>query len=162
MVAENGKKLTVTLPSDLEIQMSRTFDAPRALVFEAFSSAEHIKNWWGGRSASMPVCEMDFRAGGAWRYVTRDPEGREDGFRGEFREIVPPERITWTFEYEGMPGHVTVETMVFSEHEGRTTITTNSVFDSVEDRDGMLQSGMESGAGESYDRLEEYLATLKR
>src|SRR5437899_2326118 len=92
----------------------------------------------------------------------RGPSGEEHGFRGEFREIVRPERIVWTFEYEGMPGHVSVDTLTLEEHEGKTGLTATSVFDSVEDRDGMLKSGMEEGAAETYDRLDEYLDVLKR
>ena len=93
--------------------------------------------------------------------VHRGSDGAEFGFHGEFREIVRPERIVWTFEYEGMPGHVSVDTVVFEEHDGKTTLTATSVFDSVEDRDGMLQSGMEGGAAETYERLDEYLEDLK-
>jgi uncharacterized protein YndB with AHSA1/START domain len=108
------------------------------------------------------VLGRGLRPGGTWRIVHRGPDGEEDqGFHGEFREIVRPERIVWTFEWEGMPGHVSVETLTFEEHDGKTTITTTSIFDSVEDRDGMLQSGMESGAAETYDRLDEYLEVLE-
>jgi uncharacterized protein YndB with AHSA1/START domain len=152
--------LSVSLPSDREIRMTRTFDAPRALVYEAFSKPEHVGHWWGPAGASLPVCEMDFRPGGKWRFVTHETDGNDYGFRGEYREVVPPERIVWTFEFEGMPGHVSVETMDFQERDGKTTITSTTVFDSVEDRDGMLQSGMETGAAESYNRLEAYLKTM--
>ena len=103
---------------------------------------------------------MDFRPGGAWRFVERSADGEEHAFRGEFREIVRPERIVWTFEYEDMPGHVSVDTMTFVEQDGRTVLTARSLFDSAEDRDGMLQSGMEDGANETYDRLTEYLRTM--
>jgi uncharacterized protein YndB with AHSA1/START domain len=139
--------------------MSRTFDAPRALVFEAHSKVEHLKRWWGPRKYDMPVCEIDFRPGGAWRMV-HWADGEEYAFRGTFLEIVPPEKIVWTFEFEGMPGHVSTETMVLTEHDGKTTITTRSVYTSKEDRDAMLQSGMEEGANESYDRLAELLAEM--
>ena len=104
---------------------------------------------------------MDFWPGGPWRFVLRGPDGEVPGFRGEFREIVRPERIVWTFEWEGMPGHVSVDTLTLEEQDGKTTLTSTSVFDSVEDRDGMLESGMESGAAETYDRLDEYLEVLK-
>jgi uncharacterized protein YndB with AHSA1/START domain len=103
---------------------------------------------------------MDFRPGGKWRFVERDKQGNEWGFRGEVREVVSPERVVQTFEWEGLPGHISVETMRLEDLGGRTRITVTSVFDSVEDRDGMLQSGMEQGAGESYDRLETYLQSL--
>jgi len=152
--------LTVTVPSDLEIVLTREFDAPRALVFEALSKAEHLRHWWGQAGSTIVHCELDFRPGGAWRFVERDKQGQEWGFRGEVREVVPPERIVQTFEWEGLPGHVSVETMHLDDLGGRTRITVRSVFASVEDRDGMLQSGMEQGAGESYERLEAYLKTL--
>jgi uncharacterized protein YndB with AHSA1/START domain len=152
--------LTVTLPSDLEIQLTRDFDAPRELVFEAFSKPEHLTNWWGPAGSTATLCELDFRPGGAWRIVERDADGSEWGFHGEIREIVRPERIVQTFEFEGMPGHVSIETLVLEDVGGRTRMTVRSAFDSVEDRNGMLQSGMEKGASESYDRLAEYLQTL--
>jgi len=160
MVA-SSHTLTVTTPSEREIVMTRTFDAPRELVFEAHSKAEHMREWWGPRGFTMPVCEMDFRPGGAYRFVQRGPDGEEYAFRGELREIVRPERIVWTFEFEGMPGNVSVDTMTLEEEDGRTTITATSVFDSVEQRDGMLESGMETGAAETYDRLAELLEKMQ-
>jgi uncharacterized protein YndB with AHSA1/START domain len=158
------KKLKVTTPSDTEIVMTREFDAPRELIFEAHSSCEHLNKWWGPRKYSFELCEMDFRPGGKYRFVHRGPDGVEEhGFRGEYREIVPPERIVWTFEWEGMPGHISVDTLTLNDiGGGRTKLTAHSFFDSVEDRDGMLQSGMEEGASETYDRLAELLETMKR
>jgi uncharacterized protein YndB with AHSA1/START domain len=153
-------KLVTTLPSELEIVMTRVFDAPRRLVFEAHSKPEHIKQWWGPRGFVVTSCEMDFRPGGAWRIIHRGPDGQDYAFRGEFREIAPPERIVQTFEFEGAPGHISVETLTMVEHAGRTTLTSRSVFDSVEARDAMLNSGMEGGAAEALDRLEEYLPAL--
>jgi uncharacterized protein YndB with AHSA1/START domain len=161
MGGSGSKQLTVTTPSDREIVMTRVFDAPRDLVFEAQSSCEHMSRWWGPRKYEVISCEMDFRPGGAWRIVLRGPDGEVPGFRGEFREIVRPQRIVWTFEWEGMPGHVSVDTLTLEEQDGKTTLTSTAVFDSVEDRDGMLESGMESGAAETYDRLDEYLEVLK-
>jgi uncharacterized protein YndB with AHSA1/START domain len=157
----SGNKLMVTTPSDREIRMTRVFDAPRDLVFEAHSSCEHMSNWWGPRKYEVASCEMDFRPGGTWRIVHRADGEDDQGFHGEFREIVRPERIVWTFEWEGMPGHVSVETLTLEEQGGKTTVTATSVHDSQEDRDGMLQSGMEEGAAETYDRLDEYLEVLK-
>jgi uncharacterized protein YndB with AHSA1/START domain len=150
--------LTVTTPSDREIVLTRVFDAPRELVFEAHSRCEHLKRWWGRGN---PLdCDMDFRPGGTYRFVEHAPDGNAYGFRGEFREIVPPERIVRTFEFEGMPGHVSVETLVLTEHDGKTTLTSTARFESVEDRDGMLASGMEAGANQSMDHLADLLATL--
>ena len=160
-MAPSGNKLEVTTPSDREITSTRIFDAPRELVFEAHSSCEHMSNWWGPRRYEVSRCEMDFRPGGSWRIVHKGSEGEIPAFRGEFREIVRPERIVWTFEWEGMPGHVSVQTATFEEQDGKTVLTATVVFDSVEDRDGMLQSGMEEGAAETYDRLDEYLEVLK-
>jgi uncharacterized protein YndB with AHSA1/START domain len=149
--------LTVTLPSDLEIKMVRVFEAPRALVFEAHTKCEHVKHWWGRGN---PLdCEMDFRPGGSYRFVEHAPDG-EYAFRGEYREIEPPERIVQTFEYEGMPGHVCVETLELTEENGRTTVTSVTRFDTKEDRDGMASSGMADGARQSYDALAAYLDKL--
>jgi uncharacterized protein YndB with AHSA1/START domain len=161
MDGSGSKKLTVTTPSDREIVMTRVFDAPRDLVFEAHSSCEHLSHWFGPRRYEIVHCEVDFRPGGMWRIVHRDPDGEEYAFHGEYREIVRPERITWTFEFEGMPGAVSVETMTLEEHGGKTTFTATSSYDSVEARDGMLESGAESGAAESWDRLDEYLESLE-
>jgi uncharacterized protein YndB with AHSA1/START domain len=162
MGGTGSNQLTVTTPSDREIVSTRVFDAPRDLVFEAHTSCEHMSHWWGPRKYEVASCEMDFRPGGAWRIVHRGPDGEIPGFRGEFREIVHPERIVWTFEWEGVPGHVSVQTATFEEHDGKTTLRATAVFDTVEDRDGMLQSGMEEGAVETYDRLDEYLEVLER
>ena len=161
MVERASSTMTLTLPSDQEIVLTRVFDAPRELVWKACTDPEAIPRWWGPRRHTTRVDKMDVRPGGAWRFVSRDAGGNEFAFHGEYREVVPPERIVQTFEFEGMPGHVSVETMTLVEHQGKTTLTTRSVFDSVEDRDGMLQSGMEAGVRETYDRLAEYLETLK-
>jgi uncharacterized protein YndB with AHSA1/START domain len=160
MPAGSSSALSVTLPSDREIVLTRVFDAPRRLVFTALTTCDHLKHWWGPRRYTLASCQMDFRPGGAYRIVQRGAGGEEYGFRGEYREITPPERIVQTFEFEGMPGHVSVETLTLVEQGGKTIYTSTSVFDSVEDRDGMLQSGMEEGASETMDRLAEYLETL--
>ena len=155
--------LTLTTPSEREIVMTRDFDAPRELVFEAHSKCEHMANWWGPRRYTLTLCEMDFRPGGAYRFVQRGDDGAEYGFRGEFREILPPERIVWTFEFEGMPGHTSVDTLTLEDlGGGKTRLTAHSLFETVEDRDGMLSSGMQEGASETWDRLAEYLQTLRR
>ncbi len=151
--------LKITTPSEREIVLTRNFNAPRELVFEALSQPQHIRRWWGIRDDTMTICELDFRVGGAWRFVVNGPQGQH-GFRGQYREIVPVERIVQTFEWEGMPGHISTETLTLDERDGRTTMTILCQFDSTQDRDGMLGSGMETGAGESYDRLEELLESL--
>jgi uncharacterized protein YndB with AHSA1/START domain len=160
-VTSEEKTTTFSQPSEREIRMSRVFDAPRELVLQAHTDPAHIPQWWGQRRSTTIVDTLDVRPGGAWRFIQRDPEGNEYAFRGEFREIVPPERLVYTFEFEGMPGHVVVETVTFEERDGRTTVTSTSLFDSVEDRDGMLESGMEAGANESWDRLAELFERLK-
>src|SRR5262245_51974582 len=150
---------TLTMPSDREIEMTRVFEAPRKLVFEAHSKAEHIRRWWGPRAMTMTVCEMDFRVGGKWRFVLQRG-GRDYGFRGEYRKIVEPELSEWTLEFEGAPGQIGVETMRLTEKEGKTTLTVRSDYPSKESRDETLRSGMESGAAETWDRLAEYLVHL--
>ena len=161
MAAKSPASLSVTLPSDREIVLSRQFAAPRELVFEAMSQPQHLAHWYDPYGNSLALCEIDLRPGGAWRIVHRDPEGHEFGFRGQVREIVPPECMVRTFEFEGLPGHVSVETLVLTDlGDGRTQMTVTARFDSVEDRDGMLQSGMEDGAAASYDRLALYLEQL--
>ena len=153
--------LKVSTPSDREIRMEREFNAPRDVVFRAFIEPELVPRWWGMRGSTTVVDVMEPRPGGAWRYVQKTPDGTEHGFRGEYREVTAPERITWTFEYEPMPGHVLVETTTFEEiDESRTRAVTVSTFDTKEERDGMLASGMEAGAAESYDRLAELLEVL--
>jgi uncharacterized protein YndB with AHSA1/START domain len=147
----------VTTPSDREIVSERVFDAPRERVFAAFTDPELIPRWWGPRDTTTIVDQMDVRPGGAWRFVHRGPDG-ETGFRGTYREVAPPERIVQTFEWEGMPGHVVVETAIFEDLGGRTKLTNISLFQTTEERDGMLASGMEAGLTESHDRLDELLA----
>lgn len=156
-----ANEYSLTLPSDREIVMTRVFNAPRALVFKAFTDPEAIAQWWGQNNATTIVDKMDVRPGGVWRYVQRDADGNEWGFRGEYLEIVPPERLVNTFEFEGLPGHVVTDTAVFEEFDGKTRLTVTSTFDSQEDRDGMIASGMEDGALESYARLDAYLQMLQ-
>ncbi|MDQ3985233.1 MAG: SRPBCC family protein [Actinomycetota bacterium] len=156
-----SNELKIMTPSDKEIVMTREFDAPRDLVFEAHTSCEHLSRWWGPRKYEFAKCEIDFRPGGSWRIVHRGPDGEEYAFHGEYREIAPPEQIVWTFEFEGFPGSVSVETLTLEEHDGRTTLTATSVYNTVEERDGMLQSGMAEGATETMERLDEYLEVLK-
>jgi uncharacterized protein YndB with AHSA1/START domain len=153
------ERITTTLPSDTEITMSRTFDAPRHLVWAALTQPEHVKRWWG-RGNPLDVT-LDFRPGGSYRFVEH-ADGNEYAFRGEIREIVPEERVVQTFEFEGMPGHIAVETLTLEEKDGKTTVTNTSSFSSKEDRDGMLSSGMETGANASYDALAALLAELQR
>jgi uncharacterized protein YndB with AHSA1/START domain len=145
-------------PGTQEIVITRTFDAPRELVFKAFTDPDAVRQWWGLADSETVVDQLEARPGGRWRFVERDSKGSEDAFHGVYHDLSSPERIVYTFEYEGMPGHVLLETIVFEDQDGRTLMTDSSVFQSVGDRDGMLQSGMESGAAQSFDRLDDYLA----
>jgi uncharacterized protein YndB with AHSA1/START domain len=151
-------KTTITTPAAREIVSERVFDAPRERVFAVYTDPQLIPRWWGPRRMTTTVDEMDVRVGGKWRFVSRDSDGRDQGFRGVYREVTPPERLVQTFEWEGLPGHVIVETASFEEIEGRTKVTTTSLFHTTEERDGMLASGMEGGLTESHDRLAELLA----
>ena len=158
---QQAQRAEVTTPSDREIRVERVFDAPRERVFAVYTDPGLIPEWCGPRGGTTIVDRMEVRAGGAWRFVYREAEGSETAFRGTYREVTPPERIVQTFEWEGMPGHVSVETVTFEDVEGgRTKVTTVSTFDTTKERDGMLASGMEGGLNETYERLDEVLARL--
>ena len=148
----------VAEPGRQEIVLRRVLDAPRELVFKTMTDPSLIPNWWGPKGLTTVVEKMDVRPGGAWRFVQRDPDGNEFAFNGVYHEVLPPERLVYTFEFEGVPGHVLLETVTFEELDGKTRPTDRSVFQTVEDRDAMVQSGMESGAKEAMDRLAELLA----
>lgn len=150
--------MALTLPSDREVVITRVFDAPRDRVFQAHVDANAMKDWWGPRDYATTVDKWDVRPGGAWRIVQRTPDGTEHAFHGAFQEIVPPDRLSWTFEYEGVPGHVLTQTVTFEEQRGgKTKLTVRAVYPNQEDRDGMLASGMEWGVREGYQRLDELL-----
>ena len=151
---------TFTPEGDRELVITRVFAAPRALVFRAMTDPALIPQWWGPRRYATIVDQMEVQPGGKWRFINRAADGTEHAFRGEYREIVPPERIVQTFEWEGMPGHISVETATLAERDGKTTLTIRSMFDSPEERAGVLQSGMQEGASETHDRLAELLAQL--
>jgi len=157
---QHAPTATVTTPTDREIHIERVFDAPRDRVFAVYTDPALIPEWWGPRGTTTVVDEMDVRAGGSWRFVMRDPDGGETAFRGTYREISPPERIVQTFEWEGMPGHVSEETATFEDLGERTKVITTSIFHTTEERDGMLGSGMEGGMNETYARLDELLERL--
>jgi uncharacterized protein YndB with AHSA1/START domain len=151
----------MTLPSDREILIERVFNAPRRLVFEALTKPEHVANWYGPRVMTLTSCQIDLRVGGAWRYVVRDPAGNDFAFSGEYKEIVPPEKLVCTENFEGIPpGHDYLVTVTLDEQDGQTKLRSHLQYRSPEDRDGHIQSGMEPGMRETYDRLAELLATL--
>ncbi|XXZ54361.1 SRPBCC family protein [Sorangium sp. So ce341] len=143
--------------------MTRLFNAPRHLVFEAMTKPEHVKRWWGclGEGYSVPVCEIDLRPGGAWRFVNRHPHG-EAAFHGEYKEITPPSRLVYTEIFEMFPDTVSLVTSVLTEEGGKTRVTTTTRYPSKEVRDAVIASGMEHGAALSYDRLEDLVAQLQQ
>jgi uncharacterized protein YndB with AHSA1/START domain len=143
------------------IVMTRDFDAPRDLVFRAYTEPQLLVQWLGPRDLTTTVDRYDARDGGRWRYVQKDPEGNEHGFRGVFHGHPSPEAIVQTFEYEGVPGHVMLETTTLEERGRTTLVRTVSSFQSVADRDGMIASGMERGVHEGDERLDELLARLQ-
>jgi len=150
--------LKVTTPTDCEIVLTRVFDAPRHLVFDAFSRPELLQRWFGPRGWSLVVCEVDFKVGSGFRFVLRGPDGREIGMRGVYREIVPIERSVHMESFDDYPGESQV-TAVFVEQARKTTLTATVLYPSREVRDAVIKSGMEHGAAESYDRLAELLAS---
>jgi uncharacterized protein YndB with AHSA1/START domain len=159
-VSTSDNRLKAEIVSDTEITMQRSFKAPRELVYRAMIDPDLIPKWWGQRDSTTIVDKLDAREGGDWRFIQRAADGTEYAFRGKFLELVPPSKIVQTFEFEPMAGHVSTDSMSLEEIEGGTLVRIHSTFASKEDRDGMLQSGMEIGANETYDRLEELLSTL--
>jgi uncharacterized protein YndB with AHSA1/START domain len=161
--AANSDTFTVTTLSDQEIRMTRLFDAPRHLVFEAMTKPQHVKRWWGclGKGYSVPVCEIDLRPGGAWHFVSRHPNG-EAAFHGEYQEITPPSRLVFTEIFEDFPDAVSVVTTELADEGGKTRMTATVRYPSKDVLDMVIASGMSTGAGISYDRLEDLVAELQR
>ena len=159
----NKTKITAE-PGKQEFFITRELDAPRELVFKAFTDPKLYVQWLGPRELTMTLEKFEPRSGGSWRYISKDKDGNAYGFHGVNHEVLPPERLIDTFEYEGLPekGHVALQTARFQElPSGRTKIMIQAVFQSVADRDGMIQSGAEKGITESYERLDELLEELK-
>ena len=156
----NTGTLKVTTPTDREVVMTRVFDAPRQMVFDAFSRPELLKRWFGPRGWSLAVCEVDPKVGGGFRFVLRGPGGAEMGMRGVYREIVPPERSVHVESYDDYAGESLV-TAVWAQQGDKTTLTVTVLYPSKEVRDAVIQSGMEHGAAETYDRLAALLPTLQ-
>jgi uncharacterized protein YndB with AHSA1/START domain len=152
---------TVTLPTDDQIVITREFDAPRHLVYEAWTTPDLVKRWWSGERGEVTLAEIDLRVGGVWRYVMVAHGGFEVAFHGEYREIVPNERLVTTEVYEGMPEAEAVNIMTFTEVDGRTTLTILVQHTSREDRDAHINSGMEAGMQEAMDRLEQVAVSLR-
>lgn len=150
--------LTLTLPSDKEVLITREIAAPPRLVFGAYTDRDIIPSWWGPRGTATRVDKLDLRPGGVWRFINIAADGQEHAFNGVYKEIVPGERLVYTFEYEPMAGHILTESITFEDRGNSTLIVNRSAYASKEDRDGMLASGMEQGASETMDRLEERVA----
>ena len=148
LIAEPGKQ---------QFTITRIFDAPRQLVFKTYTDPKLIPQWWGPRYLTTTVDKMDVRPGGLWRFINHDPAGSDYGFHGVYHQITPPERLIYTFEFEGVPDHVSLEMVLFEDLDGKTLMTDLVVFQSVEDRDGMLNSGMEKGSNETMERFAELL-----
>jgi uncharacterized protein YndB with AHSA1/START domain len=148
-------------PGTLEIVVTREFDAPRDLVFRAFTEPDLLAQWLGPRGYEMKVDRFDVRDGGSWRYIHRDDKGNEFAFHGVFHGEPSPDGFVQTFEFEGYPGHVQMDTARFEEMDGRTVLHIQSVFQSVADRDGMVSAGMEVGLREGFEKLDELLTTMR-
>jgi uncharacterized protein YndB with AHSA1/START domain len=167
MAATSSGKARVTLPTDEQILITREFDAPRHLVYKAWTTPELVKRWWHAKRGEMTICEIDLRVGGKWRSVMVADGGFEVGFHGEYREIVPNERIVSTEVYEGLPEGVseeegaTVNTATFIEADGRTTVTILVQASSKVSRDAIIDSGMEDGLQDALDLLEEVASSLR-
>lgn len=147
-------------PQKHYIVLTHIFDAPREVVFEAYTDPKLIPSWWGPRSLTKEVDRMEVKQGGIWRYINRDTDGNEYGFKGVYHDVPAPERLIFTFEFEGMPGDVGLVTITFDEIDGKTKLTELDVFPSVEVRDGVIQSGMETGARETMERLAQVVQSL--
>lgn len=148
-------------PGQSEYTLTREFNAPRALVFEAMFDPKHIPQWWGPGNLTTVVERMEVKMGGVWRFAQKDPDGNEFNFFGVYHSVTAPERVINTFEWEGSPGHVILETLILTEVAGgKTLLTVSGAFQSVADRDAMISSGMVEGATASYDQLDKILASL--
>jgi uncharacterized protein YndB with AHSA1/START domain len=166
MARTSSGTATVTLPTDEQILITREFDAPRHLVFEAWTTPGLVKHWWNAKRGEVTIAEIDLRVGGRWRYVMVTDDGLEVGFHGEYREIVPDERIVSTEVFEGVPGgeaseEGTLNTATFTEADGRTTLTILVQAPSKEIRDAIIDSGMEAGMQDAMDLLEEVAVSLR-
>ena len=164
-MVERDSKMKVTLPSDREIVLTRVFNAPRALVFEAYTQPEHVRNWWGPRNSTKVHFEAEVRPGGNWRYVILSGDGDEVPFTGVYQEVTPPDRLVYTEIYDVAPfnaGDPALNTVTFTEEAGKTVVIVTTVYPTKEVRDFVLSTGMEGGAAESYDRLEELVIDLAK
>jgi uncharacterized protein YndB with AHSA1/START domain len=161
MAVTSRRRATLTLPTDEQILITREFEAPRHLVYKAWTTPELIRRWWAGHRGEVTIAEIDLRVGGAWRYVMTAKGGYEVAFHGEFREIVPDERIVSTEIYEAMPEAGVVNTVTFTEVDGRTTLELLTECPTRKIRDGIVDSGMEGGVQEQMEVLEAIASSLR-
>ena len=161
MAMTSSGTATVTLPTDEQILITREFDAPKHLVYKAWTTPELVKRWWHACRGEATIAEIDLRVGGKWRYVMVTDDGMEVGFHGEFREIVPNERIVSTEVYEGFPEGEALNTLTLTEADGRTTLTILVQHSSKEHRDAHVDSGMEAGMQDAMDLLEQVAVSLR-
>ncbi len=161
MTMTSSRRAVVTLPEDTQILITREFDAPARLVYRAWTTPELVRRWWSGDRGEMTSVEIDLRVGGTWRFVMKANAGFEVAFHGEYREIVPAERIVSTEVFEGMPDAEALNTITFTEADGRTTMSILVQHSSQEHRDAHINSGMEGGMQEALDRLEEVARSLR-
>jgi len=164
MAVTSSGTATVTLPTDTQILITREFDAPKHLVYRAWTTPELVKRWWHANRGEVTLAEIDLRVGGMWRYVSRSEDGFEVGFHGEYREIVPNERLVTTEVYEGIPDadeHAALDTLTLTESDGRTTLTVLVEHPTKQGRDAHINSGMEAGMQDAMDLLEEVAVSLR-
>jgi uncharacterized protein YndB with AHSA1/START domain len=164
MAVTSSGTATVTMPTDTQILITREFDAPKHLVYRAWTTPELVKRWWHANRGEVTLAEIDLRVGGRWRYVSRSDDGLEVAFHGEYREIVPNERLVSTEVYEGIPDaeeHAALDTLTLTESDGRTTLTVLVEHPTKEGRDAHINSGMEAGMQDAMDLLEEVAVSLR-
>jgi uncharacterized protein YndB with AHSA1/START domain len=161
MAVTSSGTATVTLPTDEQILITREFDAPKHLVYKAWTTPDLVRRWWSAKRGTVTIAEVDLRVGGAWRYVMVTDDGFEVAFHGEYREIVPNERIVSTEVYEGMPEGEALNTLTLTEADGRTTLTILAQHASKELRDAVIDSGMEAGMQDAMELLEQVAVSLR-
>jgi uncharacterized protein YndB with AHSA1/START domain len=155
--------LDITTPADEPVILtSRFFKAPPALIFEAWTTPKHLRNWWGPRALELVTCDVDLRVGGSYRFVHRAPDGQEFAFSGEYLEIDPPHRLVATWVWEGMPDDVAVETLILEAVEGGTIVRSEARHTTLAARNQHIENGMEGGMVETYERLDELVASLQK
>jgi uncharacterized protein YndB with AHSA1/START domain len=161
MTSSTEYKATLEFPADTDILITRTFQAPADLVYEAMTTPEHVRRWWGAGHGEVTTCDIDLRVGGTWRFVLTQPDGSEVAFSGEYLELDPPGRTVHTERYEAVPAPPSTITTSYDEHDGSTTMRALCRYDSKETRDAVIASGMETGMNSSYDAIDALLGTLR-